>query len=134
MLVTSHPISFSGKGQCGSFHNPMKTDVISGSLVQLYFLCSHLLYSFNSLSSGSVLKFVYYVLKYLFLVHDFRESGDLNKRKSYLPPDKQFLITRNGITAQPLTSLFCISKHYSRFIALMKSLVSFSKKNSIRIK
>ncbi|KGN46507.1 autophagy-related protein 3 [Cucumis sativus] len=23
------------------------------------------------------------------------ESGDLNKRKSYLPPDKQFLITRN---------------------------------------
>ena len=26
-----------------------------------------------------------------------RESGDPKKRKPYLPPDKQFLVTRNGI-------------------------------------
>lgn len=28
-----------------------------------------------------------------------RESGEPNKRKSYLPPEKQFLITRNGNNA-----------------------------------
>ena len=32
----------------------------------------------------------------LFLIFDDRESGEPSKRKSYLPSEKQFLITRNG--------------------------------------
>jgi len=32
----------------------------------------------------------------LFLILDDRESGEPSKRKSYLPSEKQFLITRNG--------------------------------------
>lgn len=32
----------------------------------------------------------------LFSILDDRESGEPSKRKSYLPSEKQFLITRNG--------------------------------------
>lgn len=39
-----------------------------------------------------------------------REMGDPSSRKSYLPPDKQFLITRNGMNTilmmHPYTSAY----------------------------
>jgi hypothetical protein len=41
-----------------------------------------------------------YILGNIFIVSRYigaREMGDPSSRKSYLPPDKQFLITRNGM-------------------------------------
>ena len=41
----------------------------------------------------------------LSLCHLVRESGEPGKKKSYLPPDKQYLITRNGKTIPLVLSL-----------------------------
>ena len=48
------------------------------------------------------------------VVMNVRESGETSKRKSYLPPEKQYLITRNGkLITILLEFLFLLCKLFS---------------------